>query len=114
MMKKVLAENYVDYIFIKNPFLEWESDEKGNITLLHENTGIFNTLAQKFLKKPRISQIHLEEMGSFIWPLIDGKKTVFDIGVCVKEKFGDSAEPLYERLSVYMKQMEGYGFICRQ
>lgn len=113
MSNKKKADNFVDYIYAKNPSLKWETDENGSITLLQENRGVFNTLAQKLLKKPRVSKIHMEEMGSFIWPLIDGKTSVYEIGQKVKERFGDSAEPLYERLSVYMKQLEDYNFIIR-
>ena len=29
----------------------------------------------------------------------------------VKEKFGDEAEPLYERLALYIKTLENYGFV---
>lgn len=112
-MAKKQADNFVDYIFDKNPGLEWKQDEEGNVTLLQENKGFFNTIAQKFFKKPRVSQIHMEAMGSFIWPFIDGKTSVFEIGKKVSEHFGDEAEPLYERLSVYMKQLESYGFIVR-
>ena len=50
-------------------------------------------------------------MGSFIWSLIDGEKTVYDIGEAVKEHFGDECEPLYERLVKYFEILSGYGFI---
>ena len=114
MATKNIADNFVDYIYAKNPSLQWESNDNGNIVLLQENKGLFNTLAQKLLKKPRVSRIHMEEMGSFIWPLIDGNTSVFDIGKEVSAHFGESAEPLYERLSVYMKQLEDYKFIVRK
>lgn len=113
MSKKTKADNYLDYIFEKNTAYEWSTDENGQVTILQENKGVFNTLAQKFLKKPRISQIHMEEFGSFIWTLIDGKMTVYEIGQKVSEHFGDKAEPLYERLSVYMKQLENCDFVKR-
>ncbi|MBQ8794112.1 MAG: PqqD family protein, partial [Clostridia bacterium] len=63
------------------------------------------------LKKPRISFIHLEEFGSFIWTVIDGKQDIIAIGKLVKEKFGDKAEPLYERLAGYIKTLHTNGFI---
>lgn len=113
MSNKNKADNFLDYKFIRNPEYEWNVDENGLVTVLQENRGLFNTLAQKLLHKPRISQIHLEEMGSFIWPLIDGDSTVYDIGQKVAEHFGSDAEPLYERLSVYMKQLENCEFIKR-
>ena len=50
-------------------------------------------------------------MGSFLWPLFDGEKTVFEIGEFVKEHFGEKAEPLYERLTKYIQTLESYKFI---
>ena len=50
-------------------------------------------------------------MGSFVWPLIDGERNITDIGVFVKEHFGEKAEPLYERLAKYFKVLESYGFV---
>ena len=72
---------------------------------------MFHFLAQKILKKPKVSQIHLDEMGNFVWPLIDGTRTVYEIAQLVKEEFGEKAEPLYERLVQYIQNLENYGFI---
>lgn len=111
-MKNKVSENYLDFVFEKNPCIKWNEEDK-EIILEQENKGLFNRLAQKLLKKPAISYIHLEEMGSFIWPLIDGQKSLYDIGQIVHEAFGEKAEPLYPRLSTYFKQLENCGFIQR-
>ena len=50
---------------------------------------MFNTIAQKVFGKPRFSKVHLDEMGTFIWPEIDGAKTVQELALLVKEHFGD-------------------------
>ena len=76
-----------------------------------ENKGIFNKIAQKVFKKPKISYIHLDEFGSFIWLLIDGQMCITDIGVLVEEHFGEKAYPLYERLAKFFQILESYGFI---
>lgn len=110
-MSNKVSANYLDFVPTHNPAIKFESDAQGKITILQENKGVFNFLAQKLFKKPRISQIHLDEMGNFIWPLIDGKKSVMDISVLVKEHFGDKAEPLYNRLVTYMQMLENYGFV---
>lgn len=89
----------------------FSTDENGVITLEIENKGVFNKVAQRLFKKPKISYIHLDEMGSFVWPLIDGERSITDIGVFVKERFGEKAEPLYERLAKYFNVLESYGFI---
>lgn len=110
-MKNKEKENYLEKIPVRSEEIKWSSDEQGIVILEKENKGIVNRMAQKLLKKPRISYIHLDETGSFVWPLIDGKKTIIDIGVYVKNHFGEKAEPLYERLAKYFQVLESYGFI---
>ena len=109
-MKKE-KKNYLDFLFKKNSEIQFEENDKGIITLFVENKGFFNSIMQKFLKKPRISQIHLEEFGSFIWKEINGKQTVLQISEKVHEQFGEKAEPLLPRLVQYFKILENNGFI---
>ena len=110
-MKKKTKENYLEKIPVRNNSISFTSDENGIVTLEIENKGVFNKLAQKFLKKPKISYVHLDETGSFIWPLIDGKKSILELGKYVEEKFKDKANPLYERLAKYFQILESYNFI---
>ena len=97
--KKAKAEsaNYLDYVPMHNedkyPF---QTDDNGAVTIMVENKGVFNKIAQVVFRKPRISKIHLDEMGNFIWPYIDGARTIYDISELVHEHFGDKAEPLYK------------------
>lgn len=91
--------------------IKWSADDEGIITLDIENTGVFNRVAQKFFKKPKVSHVHLDKMGSFVWPLLDGEKDIVSIGVLVKEHFGEEAEPLYERLAKYFQILDSYSFV---
>jgi hypothetical protein len=109
-MKKS-KENYLDFVPVISDKHKWEADEEGNVTIFIENKGIFNWLAQKLLKKPKVSQLHLEKFGSYIFPLIDGKASIYEIGQKVKAHFGDEAEPLYPRLTEYIKMLHDYGFV---
>lgn len=109
--KNINTENYLEKKPVCKKGLNWSKDENGNVTLEKENKGLANRVAQKLLKKPKISFIHLDEMGSFIWRLIDGEKDIFEIGKYVEEHFGEKANPLYERLSQYFKTLEKYNFI---
>ena len=109
-MKKKIEENYLEKIPVRAE-IEWDTDSDGNVTLHIENKGVMNRIAQVLFKKPKVSYIHLDEMGSFIWPLIDGEKDILKIGESVKEHFGEKAEPLYERLSKYIQTLEAYKFI---
>ena len=109
--KKDKSGNYLDRIPVKNTAINWSSDEKGLVTLEIENKGFFNRLAQKFFKKPKITYIHLDENGSFIWPLIDGERNITEIGKLVDEHFGEKAHPLYERLSKFFYILADCKFI---
>lgn len=112
-MKKVTEtkENYLERIPVRNSLINWTVDEKDIVTLEIENTGVFNRIAQKLFKKPRISYVHLDDTGSFVWPLIDGEKTIIELADAVDEKFGEAAHPLYERLAKFFQILESYNFI---
>lgn len=109
--KSVKPENYLDRKPLRNPAITWSVDEAGKVTLEIENKGLFNRLAQKLLKKPKISYVHLDETGSFVWPLLDGEADVFALGKAVEKQFGEKAHPLYERLVKYFQILESYSFI---
>ena len=103
-------KNYLDYIPVISEKNTW-SEENGTVTIHMVHRGFYAAIAQKFFKRPRVSHIALDEMGSFIFPLIDGMRTVGDIAELVKAEFGEAAEPLYDRLVQYMKILHNNGFI---
>lgn len=109
--KNVIAKNYLEKMPIRNPLINWTEEGNGKVTLEIENTGLFNRIAQKVFKKPKISYVHLDETGSFVWPLIDGEKNILLLGEAVKAEFGEKAEPLYERLAKFFQILESYNFI---
>ena len=106
-----VSENYLKRCPIRPERIKWSVDEEGKVTLDIENTGFFNRVAQKLFKKPKVSHVHLDKLGSFVWPLIDGEKDIIALGVLVKERFGEEAEPLYERLAKYFQILESYSFV---
>ena len=108
-MKKK-EENYLDKIPVRSDF-KWTTDDEGIVTLESENKGIVNRIFQKLFKKPKVTYIHLDKMGSFVWPKIDGEKSILDISEDVKKEFGDEANPLYERLCKYFEILASYGFV---
>lgn len=110
-MKNKSKENYLEKIPCHKEGLNWSLEENGMVTINIENKGLFNRIFQLLLKKPKITYIHLEEMGSFIWPLIDGKTDILTLGEKVKDLFGEKAEPLYPRLVQYFESLKNCKFI---
>lgn len=114
MSKKKKQEtpvNYLDLIPEKAPQLGWHRDFQERVILEVENKGAFHTIAQKLFGKPRFTKVHLDAQGSFLWPLIDGKRSVMELAALEKEAFGEAAEPLYPRIVKYFQIMESYHFI---
>ena len=111
MNKKEKSENYLERIPLRKTGLTWTQDDKGIVTLNIENKGFFNKLAQKFFKKPPVTFVHLDKLGSFVWPLMDGKKDIIALGKEVDEHFGEKAHPLYERLAKFFQILDSYGFV---
>ena len=105
------GKNYLDNIPVRSEKIKWSTDDSGAVTLEIENKGIFNRIFQTLFKKPKTSYIHLDEMGSYVWPLIDGERDITAIGKLVDEKFGETAHPLYERLAKFFQVLESYGFV---
>lgn len=112
--KKQQNNNYLDYIPIHKTNLRWDETPDELVTIYIENTGIMNRIAQKLLKKPKISQVHLEPYGSFIWRQIDGQRTVQEIAELANSNFGEKIHPLYERLCTYIAYLEQIGFVTIQ
>ncbi len=111
MKKNKTLENFLDAVPVKNPEINFTKDDNGIVTLEIENKGLMNRVFQKLLKKPKITYIHMEELGSFVWQIIDGESDITALGKKVEEHFGEKANPLYERLSQYIKILESYNFI---
>ncbi len=111
MKKKVISANYLDKIPAHPAALTFTEDAEGIVTLAVQNTGWANRLAQMFFRRPKVSYVHLDAFGSFVWLQCDGERTITRIGELVEEKFGAEAHPLYQRLAVYFQRLESYGLI---
>lgn len=113
MKKKtiIIPENYLERVPCRPSAIHWTTDDEGIVTLEIENTGWANRVAQKLFGRPKVSYIHLDKMGSFVWPLMDGEMSISELGRLVDEHFGEEAHPLYERLARYFQILDSYHFV---
>lgn len=109
--KNVIHKNYLEKKPQRAEGVRWSEDEKGIVTLEIANVGFINKIAQKLFKKPPITYIHLDEMGSFLWTKLNGEENLISLGQKVETHFGDKAKPLYERLAKYIQILDSYNFI---
>ena len=79
-----------------------------------EHKGIFAAIAHRVFKRPSVSYIKLDELGSFVWQELESSHDVQVIAEAVHGHFGEKAEPLLPRLGQFLNLLERYGFIVRE
>ena len=109
--KIIIPKNYLERVPVRSESIKWKTDNDGMVTLEIENTGWVNRIAQACFGRPRVSYIHLDKLGSFVWPLLDGEKNITELGKLVEAQFGEEAHPLYERLARYFQILDSYHFV---
>ncbi len=110
-MKKKYRKNINFLKLIPERNVEFEEEENGKITLILEKTK--NPLIKaiiNFFNRSQFFRIHLDEKGSFIWKLMDGKRDMEEIIEKIVERFGDE-ESITNRLKVFFLQLERSKFI---
>ena len=53
-----------------------------------------------------VRRLRLDEVGSFCWRQMDGRRTAGDIAEALRTEFGDSVEPAEERLGQFVRLMQ--------
>lgn len=109
-MKKQ-ADNYLKRKPQRAEHITWTTNAENRVTLAVANKGMLNRLCQALLKKPAVSYVHLDEIGSFVWLAIDGKKDLLTLGRELAEAYGEAAKPLYERLARFLSVLDSYRFV---
>lgn len=104
-------DNYLDYVPRHNVLLAYKKKENGRVEIEVFHRGFYHRIAQIFFKKPQKSYIELDELASFVWEQVDGKRTIYDICLLIKEHFGESAEPLFERAVTFFRILRRNAFI---
>lgn len=102
-MKKKDSKNYLDFWSGKESRkLNMKQMEDGIITVLIEWKGFYHKIAQKLFRRPRVSDIRLDELGSFVWNAVDGKKDVHQISKELEQQFPKMGKPV-PRLIKYLE-----------
>lgn len=103
-------ENYLAFVPVRNPAIEWSADEAGKVSVQIEWTGFYHRIAQKFFRRPRVSTIALDAYGSVVWQAIDGQKSVFDLSQTLQEAYPDLQNTM-QRLIQFLEIMRDHHLI---
>ena len=92
--------------------VEWEVSQESRVTLLIPkfSKGFLARALQPRLRRP-LFRINLDEFGSFVWLSCDGNADVRSIGEHMMDKYGPAAEPVFDRIAQFLRQLESSNFI---
>ena len=93
-MKDKNQRNYLDFVPIKNPDIEYQTGDNGKVTVFIEWKGFYHRIARKFFHRPRVSDIQLDDYGSFVWLAIDDNKDVHQLSKELDARFPNMEKSL--------------------
>ena len=90
---------------------EWEGDgECVSLVIPRFRFPLLRKWLLPRLKNPYY-RVKLDVIGTLVWKACDGKTTVREIAERLRSHFGERVEPVYDRLSFFLSQLERGGFI---
>ena len=105
--------NLLDLIPTRNR--QWEMGDGDKVVILRpkfEDHWLGRWLLSR-MKNPHY-RVRLDAYGSWVWMKCDGRCTVKEIADGLKKHFGESIEPVYERLALFLNQLWRGRFIVYQ
>lgn len=104
----------MDYIPVRQSMLEWDTTENGRVSLSIRHRHFCDRLAQRFFRRPSVSYVEFDELGSYLWTQIDGKKSVSQLASQMERYFGEKAAPAIPRLVVFLSILKKKNYISFQ
>ena len=86
-MRSKDQRTYMDFVPVKNPDIEYQTGEDGIVTVFIEWKGFYHRIAQKFFHRPRVSEVKLDNYGSFVWLSIDDMRDVHQLSNILDAQF---------------------------
>jgi hypothetical protein len=102
-------DNFLLYIPIKN-HNNWMQKENV-VYLVFKHDRLIERFAAWLTKKPTVRDIRLDKLGTRVWQLIDGTRSVYAIGQMLQQEYGQDCDPVYQRLIVYLRYLSNRGWI---
>jgi len=107
--KDIKQDNFLLYI-PQRKHDDWEV-RNGRVYLNFYHNKPVEKFIRWLFKKPYKSDIELDERGTTVWQLMDGKRTVYDISKELSNKFGDDEKTSNKRLIMYLRYLVREGWI---
>ena len=89
-----------------------ERDTRGNAILIYpKNFTRFERWLHRYIGGPEEIRRPLDDMGTAIWDLCDGRHSVGDIVLIMHERFRERIEPAGTRVAMFLDRLHSLGLI---
>ncbi|MCF8056525.1 MAG: PqqD family protein [Desulfocapsa sp.] len=100
----------------QNNTVQWQKLDSGDILFTYPIplNRFFQSLHRKFSKNQAAiptKKLQLDQMGSFVWQLIDGKKTVREIITIFAKKYKITGQEAETAVTTFLRTLGQKGFI---
>lgn len=103
------SKNFMEMKPKRDGNIEWNEGEK--VVLKIKRDGKLDKIMNKIFKTPIVTNLELDEIGSYVWENCDGEKNVYEISIGLKNHFGNRVEPAIDRLVQYIKILKNNSLI---
>lgn len=92
--------------------MEWETGRGGRVILLQPKfrNAFLSRHLLPLMRNPHY-RVKLDDIGSFFWKNCDGIRTIKEIAELHRQRFGETVEPLYDRMSLFLQTLQRSRFI---
>ena len=97
------------------PVAAAESEEQGGDVIVIRPRPLHRGLLTPFhwivyLLAPQ--RLRLDDIGSFCWRQLDGRRTAGEVASALRAEFGDSVEPAEERVGQFIRSLRREELVC--
>ena len=92
--------------------MSWEKNERGEVVITIKLEPSKPGLFSGFFREPTERKIILDAVGSFVWELMDGERTVGEIAERVSERFKLHRREAQTSLLAYLQMLASKGLIA--
>ena len=105
-------ENVMQSIPLRNTAIKWEMDDKNEVSLvIPQKEKLWVKITSKIFMIPDKRLVVLDDVGSFVWTLCDGKNSVEYIVRRLCNKYNLTRKEAEVSLLTYMRQLGKRGFV---
>jgi hypothetical protein len=104
------VRNLYELVPVQRRTFDENDDGTVDVLLPRYGEGRVGRLMKRVLSREPV-RVHLDDVGTSVWHLCDGERSVQEIAESLHEKFGSRIEPVYDRLEMFLEQMRTSGLI---